>query len=94
LSAFVSNPRPHPQEYTEAACACLRELCGNPKLHFLLHGARAIPVLLLRMQDAQFSSAAARLAACGALSNLVRYSDEQVANRDIRVWHLVIENGS
>ena len=23
----------------------------------------------------------------------VRYSDEKVANRDIRVWHFVIENG-
>jgi hypothetical protein len=27
------------------------------------------------------------------LASLVTYSDGKVANREIRVWHLVIENG-
>jgi hypothetical protein len=31
--------------------------------------------------------------AASAAGSLMRYSDEKVANRDIRVWHLVIENG-
>lgn len=70
---------PGVQEYTESACACLRELCANPKLHFLLHGAKAMSVLMLRMQDKQFSTAAARTAACGALVNLSALTPEQTA---------------
>ena len=50
---------------------------------------------LRRAHDEQLSAAVTARAGAGAGERLarVRYSDEKVANREIRVWHFVIENG-
>jgi len=64
-------------DYTDQACLCLKHLAVRPQLHFLLHNAGAVEVLIRRVQDKCHTSAIAREAALIALLRLAIPAEPQ-----------------
>jgi hypothetical protein len=78
-----------------AAALCWRR-CETPGLGFeeggFTHRSEG-PTPRAGEPPVEVAAAAADTPVATCESTALRYSDEKVANREIRVWHFVIENG-